>query len=49
MRGPLGITYGKAGYLPLPVVRAAWGDSPVRLVLGALLLAAASVAWLVVL
>ena len=47
--GPLGTTYGKHGFLPLPAVRSPWADTAARTVLGALLLAAASIAWLVVL
>jgi hypothetical protein len=49
VKGPLGVTYGKHGYLPLPVVRESWADTPALTVLGALLLAAAFIAWAVVL
>ena len=47
MRGPLGLTYGKHGYLPLPAVRKPWADTPARTVLGAILLLASAIelAW----
>lgn len=49
MTGPLGMTYGKHGRRPLRAIREPWADTAARTVVGALLLAAASIAWLVVL
>lgn len=49
MLAQLKLTAGKHGRPALPTFRPAWADTPARAVVGFLLLAAASIAWMVVL